>query len=143
MTNEALAKQYAEAYMAHQGTSGIMKELGGSFGAKQIQSSLESCEKEIVFMFVEMAFSYIKADIFLNEEAFENGFDRWLDDELANEIPDVQDLLFSITWKYVGGAVFSVFIPFLLLFVFIVLVPLVDKGIYNYRAKKKAARVIE
>jgi len=135
--NQAVAETLAAEYTANSDRNGLMRYFDSIFLIGNMKSRIESMEKEVVYILIEIALDAVHAKDLVSFDAFESSFDAWLEKDLSNDLSSAREFLTEMIWRYAGPAVTSVFIPALLICALIVFFPFFDTWVFRYRRKRQ------
>jgi hypothetical protein len=135
--NEAAATSLAEGVLSESEAGWANNWLGISLGSGYIQDKLEYVEKELLTTAIVLGFAKMNIDVENDPEVVEDLFNRWIATDYDEDMFDVEKSIADNLHSAFKPLILSMFMPWILICVGVMLIPAIDLGLYGLISKRK------
>lgn len=141
--NEAAATAMAEDVLSDSGAEWADNWFGISLGSGYIQNKLEYAEKELLTTAIVMGFAKMNIDVDTDSEVVEDLFNTWISTDYDEDMFDVEKSIADNLHRAFKPLIMSMFMPWILVCFGVMLVPLMDLGLYKFFTRTRKTKTIE
>jgi len=143
--NQAIGEAAILTAAEHRDANFIVRNFSGLIGTSFIEEKLLEYEKGILFYISALAIDHMGMDVedIYSYEVFEKGFDAWYNLKWASESVGIKDSISGLIYNYISPVILGIFLPFMLVFFGLILIPLIDFGIYSRKLRRNSPLQLE